>query len=115
MNANRTLETDSEDGLDRLLRSYFQAEMAKSKFSPPDVEPVGPARMPQQRANLFRSRVVLALSLLLVLTGLWFLLGNRSGSTLPPPARMNDSAAERHDPFQLAKPAQPDSSTHRRK
>jgi hypothetical protein len=113
MNANRSQEADSEDGLDRLLRSYFQAEMAKSKFSPPDVEPVGPARMPQQRANLFRSRVVLALSLLLVLTGLWFLLANRSGSTLPPPAGMNDTAAERHDPFQPAKPSQPDSSTHR--
>jgi len=29
MNANRSQEADSEDGLDRLLRSYFQAEMAK--------------------------------------------------------------------------------------
>ncbi|HLW66295.1 MAG TPA: hypothetical protein VKS79_13360 [Gemmataceae bacterium] len=113
MNANLSPEADSEDGLDRLLRSYFQAEMTKSKFAPPEVAGVAPARLPQQRATLFRSRIVLALSLLLVLSGLWLLLGNRSRSSLPVPAGMNNSAAERHDPFQPAQPARPDSSPHR--
>jgi hypothetical protein len=113
MNTKPTLEADSEDGLDRLLRSYFQAELAKAKISPPDVGPVGPARAPHRRTTLFRSRIVLALSLLLVLCGLWYLLANRTTSILPPPAGMNNSAAERHGPFQPAQPAQPDSSTHR--
>jgi hypothetical protein len=113
MNANLSQEADSENGLERLLRSYFRAEMAKSKFAPPEVAGVAPARLPQQRATLLRSRIVLALSLLLVLTGLWILLGSRSQFMLPPPAGMNDSAAERHELFQPAKPAQPDSSPRR--
>ncbi|HEV3142446.1 MAG TPA: hypothetical protein VGZ47_01025 [Gemmataceae bacterium] len=114
MNA-KTSSTDplAEDGLHRLLRDFFQAEMAKTSFSPPDVGLVAPAPKPQQRSTLLRSRIVLALSLLLVLSSLWFLLGNRSGSVLPPPAGVENSAAHRHDLFQPEKPAKPDSSTHR--
>jgi hypothetical protein len=114
MNANISSEANSEDGLERLLRSFFQAEMAKPKFSPPEVAATAPARLPQQRSSLARSRIVLALSLLLVLGGLWLLLGHRSTSVLPPPAGMGNSAAERHDPFQPAKATEPNFSTHRR-
>ena len=114
MNAKTSsADSNTEDGLHRLLRDFFQAEMAKTTFSPPDVGSIVPGRISQPRSTLVRSRVVLALSALLVIGTLWFLISNRSSSVLPPPAGVNNSAAERHDPLQNTSPAKPDSSNPR--
>jgi len=114
MNAKSTkTESNTEDGLQRLLRDFFHAEMAKTTFSPPDLGAVSPALIAQPRSILARSRLVLALSALLVIGTLWFLVANRSTSVLPPPAGVNNSAAERHDLFPKSNPEKPDSSNRR--
>jgi hypothetical protein len=77
-----------EDDLDGLLRAYFQAEMPDpwpSFEAPAPRNGVLPLRRPQQprRFNLWRSRLALAASILLLIAGALFLF---SGS------RMNDAA-----------------------
>src|SRR5437773_4220640 len=69
-----------EDDLDGLLRAYFRAEMPDpwpSFEAPAPRNGVLPFRRPQQprRFNLWRSRLALAASILLLIAGALFLLG----------------------------------------
>jgi hypothetical protein len=67
-----------EDEIDGLLRAYFQAEMPDPwpSFEAPAPRHVLPLRRPQApRFTLWRSRLALAASILLLIAGALFLFG----------------------------------------
>jgi hypothetical protein len=71
-------DSSGGDGLDRLLRAFFRAELPDPwpAFEAPADEP--PALLPLRpagRASLFRSRLALAASVALLLAGPWMLAG----------------------------------------
>jgi hypothetical protein len=100
-----------EDDLDGLLRAYFQAEMPDpwpSFEAPAPRNGVLPFRRPQhtRRFNLWRSRLALAASILLLIAGALFLFGgsrmNDATSSNPVKGRPNTAGIEKlpaPDPF----------------
>jgi hypothetical protein len=101
-------DAHAEDNLHPLLQDFFRGEMSKCTFSPPSVTRSELSRMPQQRPTMVRGRVILAVSVLAVLGGLWFLVGNRpAGYVNTDPINVGDKKAENSNPFRPAHPAKP--------
>lgn len=104
MNASRGTQTVDPTGepLDRLLRDYFRKEMPAA-FPAPALDFAVPADVsaPKRRErSLFRSRIVLAISLAVVAIGSWIAVAKRSDSTVQRPmTNFNGSEAKQTNPF----------------
>src|SRR5262245_35019364 len=101
-------EAQPEDGLDRLLREYFQTQVPR-EFPPLPVDRAQPASVAlfKQPSSSSRSRWVLAVCVALVLLG-FGLLRSHSNGKIPSPAGIGaDDTANGKDPMSPKVPHQP--------
>ena len=104
MNVLEEQSLRSGDNLDHLLRAYFQAEMPepwpalKAPAAVKKIVPGRPAR-PVRKAGrgLWRSRLALAASIVLLIAGLVLLGGKMHDTGVPTPFDPNGSAMRPHD------------------
>jgi hypothetical protein len=106
--ANPT-QTPVDDGLDRLLREYFQRQLPR-QFPPLpiDAENVAPAALIHQPSSMMsRSRWVLATCVALVLLGLGLLLSHSNGRISTTQDIAVDPVAKGTNPMPSKNPGNP--------